>query len=299
MKESDFQSNIVLASRPSTGGPDLITVHCRYPRMIHSEVMTHRVFSRNARSSRAVPTKKLIAEDIYVPHFLKNKPGMQATEEFSPTVLENIQNAWIDFARKTQEFQSWLAEMEVHKQWSNRPGEWFGFIDTLITSTEWSNWFALRDHQAAAPEICNLAQVMDAEFTMALACKEVQILEPGQWHIPYVTKEEMFELMHDNKINTDYTKKTRNVIIPEMSLKLSVARCARISYEPFDGNGSIEKELQRHDMLRNANPIHASPFEHQAQVATVDVVDAQLVFDNYIQSNLAYPWLQYRKVIGE
>lgn len=297
MKESDFKANVILASRPSTGGPDLITVHCRYPRFIHAEVMTHRVFSRNARSSRAVPTKKLMAEEIFIPHFLKNKTGMQATEEFDPKTLKEIQEAWEDFAYKTQEFQQYLVDKGVHKQWSNRPGEWFGYIDTLITSTEWSNWFALRDHEAAAPEIRCLAQRMDAEFQRALQENTLgfQILAPGQWHIPYVSDEESEKIFDDITGEGGFGPREVEETLNQ-SLKLSVARCARISYAPFDGNGSLEKEIERHDMLKNANPIHASPFEHQAQV----VLDGwSEEHQYYIPSNLAYPWLQYRKVIGE
>jgi hypothetical protein len=64
-------------------GIRLTTLHMRYPRMVHSELMTHRVFSRNGRSSRAVPVMTLLAEDHYTPHFLKNKPGMVATEEMT------------------------------------------------------------------------------------------------------------------------------------------------------------------------------------------------------------------------
>jgi hypothetical protein len=71
-------------------------------------------------------------------------------------------------------------------------------------------------------------------------------------------------------------------------LKLSVARCARVSYAPFDGNSSLEKEFQRYELLKNADPIHASPFEHQAKYCETQ---------DYIMSNFQYPWLQYRKLI--
>ena len=35
-----------------------------YPRFIHAEIMIHRVFSRNAASSRAIPTEKIIQNII-------------------------------------------------------------------------------------------------------------------------------------------------------------------------------------------------------------------------------------------
>src|SRR5882724_5311265 len=131
----------------------LITVRLRYWRPIHSELMTHRVFSRNARSSRAVPVVTLLKEEPYIPHFMKNQPGMQALEELEPEALEAAQMIWKDMIEKTRFGVKALHELGVHKQWANRPLEWFGWIDVLVTSTDWANWFALRDHPAAMPEI--------------------------------------------------------------------------------------------------------------------------------------------------
>ena len=59
----------------------ITTFELTYPRIIHSEFMTHRLFSRNAMSSRAVPIKtmvKLIRENMAMPvRFGSNQPGMQ------------------------------------------------------------------------------------------------------------------------------------------------------------------------------------------------------------------------------
>ena len=41
---------------------NLWTFELTYPRYIHSEFMTHRVFSRNASSSRAIPVKRMIEQ---------------------------------------------------------------------------------------------------------------------------------------------------------------------------------------------------------------------------------------------
>lgn len=261
---SSFKCDVILFSRSEETDSEIITTHLRYPRMIHSELMTHRVFSRNARSSRAVPVSKLLKEDIYTPTFMKNKSGMQASEEFDEETLLEIQCAWKEFAQKTQEFSKWLADKGVHKQWANRPTEWFGWIDTLVTSTSWENWFKLRLHIDAMPEIRYLSALMVESFYKA----EPQVLKKGEWHIPYDSPD----------------------LGIEERLKLSVARCARVSYAPFDGNASLEKEFQRFELLRDSDPIHASPFEHQAKNATED---------DYIRSNLEKPWLQYRKLIEQ
>ena len=63
----------------------ITTLELEYPRFIHSEFMTHRMFSRNASSSRAIPVARqieMIKEDPAMPiHWGKNQPGMQAKEE--------------------------------------------------------------------------------------------------------------------------------------------------------------------------------------------------------------------------
>ena len=277
MKSTDFQATVVLASIPRYAYADrpIISIQLRYPRIIHSELMTHRCFSRNARSSRAVPVKNLLNEEIYVPHFLKNKSGMQADEQFSPEELKELQRDWTEFARQTQRFSQNLSDRSVHKQWANRPLEWFGYIDTLVTATNWANWEGLRNHEAAQPEIKELAKVI----TTAIDGCSFHVLGENEWHLPYVLRSEYNDLPLDDL------------------KKISVARCARVSYAPFDGNASYEKEFQRYELLRNAVPFHASPFEHQAQFVFGDGPFDRNGGIEYIPSNLSRPWLQYRKVL--
>jgi thymidylate synthase ThyX len=138
----------------------LTTIHARYPRMVHSEVMTHRVFTRNGRSSRAVPVVTLLKEDHYTPHFMKNKPGMVATEEMDLSARLIAEQVWNNLAEQTKRAVATLNDLGVHKQWANRPLEAFGYIDVLISSTEWANFYALRDESGAQPEIKSLAELV-------------------------------------------------------------------------------------------------------------------------------------------
>jgi hypothetical protein len=277
MNKQFFSAKVILFSMAlgnKTGNTELITIQTRYPRIIHAEVMTHRVFSRNARSSRAVPVNNLLKEEIYVPYFLKNQSGMQAKEEFAVEELISLQEEWIEFAKLTQKFSKNLSDKKVHKQWANRPLEWFGFIDTLITATEWENFWALRQHDDAQPEIHELANTMHEEIERARNNNEIQFLKPGEWHIPYILPSES---------DFDHVKQ----------VQLSVARCARVSFLPFDGNASYEKEYERTRLLKDSNPMHASPFEHQAMVTNAN-------FDFWLhnnRSNLEYPYIQLRKMI--
>ena len=79
-----IQAKIIEDSISSTG-KRITTFQLLYPRFIHAELMTHRVFSRNASSSRAIPVTKMLAmvrEDPAMPiHWGRNQPGMQAKEE--------------------------------------------------------------------------------------------------------------------------------------------------------------------------------------------------------------------------
>ena len=257
----------------------LPTVHMRYPRIVHSELMTHRVFSRNARSSRAVPSKRLLAEEAYTPRFLKNQSGMQGGEPLSPGNQLTAELIWNRMAEVCSEGVAALAALGVHKQHANRPLEWFGYIDTLVTSTDWANFLALRDHRDAQPEICELARAVKIAFAESTP----RLLLPGEWHLPYISTED----------EATYQ--------PDILRKLSAARCARISYAPFDGDASIEAELERYERLVSAELIHASPTEHQAtpdeRVAVVRDDVEELMWNHPHEHGNLRGWRQFRKMI--
>jgi hypothetical protein len=256
----------------------LTTFQLRYPRFIHAELMTHRVFSRNARSSRAVPVKTLLSEDEFVPHFMKNQPGMQSFEEMDPVDRLAAEAVWDDMIAHTRAGVEKLHALGVHKQWANRPLEWFGFIDVLVSSTEWANWYALRNHEAAMPEIHELA----AKMAEAHRDSVPKLLLPGEWHLPYIN--------HEDRLHHD---------LPELRV-ISTARSARLSYKPFDGNGDFINEKARFERLVVSRPVHASPAEHQA---TPDerILSQSGMTDEWKQPELQgnfTGWVQFRKMLN-
>lgn len=316
-------AKVILASKPENGAPPLITIRARYPRIIHSEILTHRVFSRNARSSRAVPVEKMLAEvrsDPFVPwHWGKNQKGMQAGEECNEAVLlpnwEDIdlagkpalvsysrEEAWLKACGDSADAAEAYMNAGYHKQIANRLLEPFMWIDTLLTSTSWANFFHLRDHGDAEPHFHDLAGLVREAITGA----EYQTLKPGEWHLPFISEGDRDCVCFDEGCGSD-TEAFWNML-----LKISAARCARISYAPFDGNGSFEAELKRYAQLIESNPMHASPVEHQAMPDTIGRYDhtrvsvggkEELVFsgeryDNeYLSGNFAPGWIQYRKTL--
>lgn len=249
--------------------PELITLKLVYPRMIHGEFMTHRVFSRNASSSRAIPTKRMLdsirkgpAKPIF---WGSNKPGMQADTELTGWRLHAAKAIWGTAVKFSCFFSSLLGKVGLHKQHSNRGTEPYQYITVLVTSTEWENFFDLRDHPDAQPEIRELAQVIKK----AIAGSTAKTLLQGQWHLPFVLDSEFSNVpFHDLR-------------------KASAARCARVSYLNFDGsNPNIQKDLELYDRLVGTAPIHASPLEHVAVPSWND------------NANL-YGWKQLRRVVED
>jgi hypothetical protein len=269
-------------------GIRLTTLQLRFPRFILAELNTHRQLSKNARSTRAVPTLKLIDEvrlNPFIPvKWMKNKSGMQATEPMSPEEAVKAESLWRQAAASAADYAEALFATGLHKQWAGRVLEPFMFVDSLVSSTHWANFDALRDHPDAQPEI----EVLAKAIIEARAGSSPVNLKPGQWHLPYCTFGEKI-LAEDSG---DYSE----------ALKLSTARCARVSYAPFDGNGSIEKELERYFSLVGSTPIHASPAEHQATPDILKVAGGNVLFGRKDWTEPKkhgnfFGWIQHRKTI--
>lgn len=251
-------------------GVRLTTMQLRYPRFIHSEFMTHRVFSRNASSSRAIPVAKMIEQvrnDPAMPiHWGKNQPGMQANEELQGDELALVQEGWRSAARAAANFASDMASNNAHKQIANRILEPFQFIHVIVTATEWENFFDLRAHADAQPEIHELA----VQMANAMSRSQPRLLDIDEWHLPYVT----------------WTERTRHEV--DVCLKLSAARCARVSYLTHDGATPLfEKDMELYERLVGSKPLHASPIEHQATP----------MLDETMWSGNFRGWLQNRQLV--
>jgi hypothetical protein len=229
------------------GDSRITTLQLRYHRYIHAEVMTHRVFSRSASSSRAIPIQKIISEVWNNPatplHWGQNICGMQAKTELTGLRLILAKFVWKSASRIACILAFLLYKFGLHKQIGNRILEPFSFINVILTSTDFDNFFELRIHRDAQPEIQQLAIMMKKAMDNSIP----KILKQGEWHLPYITNEE------------------RTVHSDDVLLKCSTARCARVSYNNHDGSEpSILKDVQLHDRLVGSIPLHASPAEHQA-----------------------------------
>jgi thymidylate synthase ThyX len=265
-------------------GIRLTTMELNYPRFIHSEFMTHRMFSRNASSSRAIPIEKNIVEvqdNLVMPiHWGKNQPGMQAKEEIIE--IGEARDQWIFASDNAVYHAEKLHDLGIHKQVANRLLEPFQYIKVIVTATEWENFFNLRLHPDAQPEMKQLAVVMQA----AMNGSTPDELTQGQWHLPYISWDERSRLTRD------------------VATKCSVARCARVSYLNHDNSyPDVEKDIALADRLLKDG--HMSPFEHQAtpmnfkyiqQWYDLKGVTHQDVHGENWSGNFR-GWLQYRQML--
>lgn len=266
----------ILADTVSPIGIRLTSMQLRYPRIIHAELMTHRVFSRNASSSRAIPVERQIQDiinDTAMPvRWGKNQRGMQDAGDHDALVRGQSPEAAWNLAR---DFAVWVAmgfvEAGYHKQVVNRLLEPFSHISVVVTSVYWENWYALRDHEDADPTIRALASEMKLLHDESVPTVRLM----GDWHLPYISNSE------------------RDQYDVEDLKKMSAARCARVSYNNHDGDPpTYEEDMALFNRLMG-NPAHASPLEHQA---TPDIKSRFWVnphkhgnLTGYIQHRKLYP----------
>lgn len=280
----------IVADSVGPNGKRVTTFVVTYPRFIHSELMTHRMLSRNASSSRAIPVKKQIQMVIDNPAiplaFTKNKAGMQGGEALSGDQEAAAVSAWLAGRDSAVGIAIALSDLEVHKQYANRVLEPYAHITVVITATELTNFFALRVHPMAQPEICELATQMWNCYRDSLP----DLLIEGDWHLPFVTNEDPALTSILFKHLDDHSK-------TQLKIKMSVARCARVSYLNHEGKQpSLEEDLQLFDRLLGGMPIHASPAEHQAQALKHYHLNGECTSDD--QSGNFFGWTQYRKTLS-
>lgn len=248
----------IIAKSRNLRGQDIITYELDYPRFIHAEIMTHRVFGRNAQSSRAVPIAKTLEvnQDFVRPIIYgANQAGMSSSKELTDSALNASKVQWDLAANNAFELSQRLNDAGLHKQWANRVTEPFSRIKVIITATEWENFFWLRDDEdAAQPEIVELAQRMKE---VNEAAPTIQ-LDQGMWHLPYVFQEFTSK---GKQIFLDNDAKELDI---KTALKISASCCAQVSYRNLDD--SVEKALKIYDRLFSGPKPHMSPTEHQAKV---------------------------------
>ena len=296
-----IKATVIQDSVSAVANVRLVTFELEYPRFIHAELMTHRQFSRNAASSRAIPIDKMVQHVLDSPayplHWGANQAGMQAKAELEGQQKADAKYAWGEALMSAITWARQLSKLGLHKQIANRVTEPFQTMKTIVTATEWDNWFWLREHPDAQPEIHELArcmrEAMDSSTPLAISASE--------WHVPYVDRE--FDADDDYHIH--YFVGGQEVSLEEARM-VSASCCAQVSYRKTDD--SLEKAKMVYSRLIDSEPVHASPVEHQAtpMICTATHLGDDRVWEpgithvdrkgNYWSGNFQ-GWIQFRQLI--
>jgi hypothetical protein len=286
-----YEAKIILDS-VGPNGARLTTFELTYPRFVHAELMTHRMFSRNSASSRAIPNEKLrarVQEDPAMPvYWGENQRGMQAGGELRAIYRHDAEIVWRSARDEMLRRSAQLADIGLHKQLCNRLIEPWMFITVVITATEWDNAWGLRVDPAAQPE-------MERAFHLAkdLYDRSVpQKLAAGAWHLPYVTGYDEEQIRQEYAGVEDFDG---------LLCRVSIGRCAAVSFLNQDKRDPPADLARAGKMTDNG---HMSPFEHVAQALTwaewgeyaTKAAHAWL-HDRVPVGNL-WGWKQYRKTLS-
>lgn len=258
----DRKTNItakVICDSISESGNRITTFEIEYPRFILAELNTHKMLEKNSSSSRAIPIIKMIEQiesNMVIPlYWGKAKSGMQADGELDVVDIESCNGTWNNAFSYSSSVTKSLSLIGLHKQTANRLLEPFQMMKTVITGTDWANFFNLRIHPDAQPEFCMLAYKM----YQAMQESTPKLLRSGEWHLPFVDCTRDFDgrIQYVARVDDEYIELTL-----EEAQHISASCTAQTSYRKSDD--SLEKADKVFDMLINAEVIHSSPFGHLA-----------------------------------
>lgn len=262
----------VIEDSVSQDGVRLTTLEVNFWRPMLAEFNTHRVFSRNSASSRAIPLRKknktgtldrIESDPAWPLEWPCEQSGMSGGDALEGIDLDLAQQLFREVHQSTiRLYESYkecltnnypeadekeLATHMLHKSLLNRLFEPFMWHRVIVTATDWEGWVAQRCHPDAQPEI----RVPAEAIRDALAASVPKLLRKGEYHLPYITEEE-------------------RAVLPLFKLiRISIARCARVSYLTHDGVRDLDKDVDLFNKLDSQNPPHYSPMEHVATPARV------------------------------
>lgn len=295
------------------------------PRFILAEFNTHRVFSRNSASSRAIPFEKMvesIEKDPFIPiAWQKEHKGMQGSEYFEDVDdIKELNMLWCTSKENAIDEAIILNRKGATKQLCNRILEPFMWHTVLVTSTEWENFFELRcpSYEVNGKTFRSWQNVVADEFmngsdeNKLRELRDTPLLDKlyknkGMAEIHMMA---LAEAMYDalgasiptNKVVHLPFRESIAEAYPEIQddydtmVKVSVAACARTSYIAAGEKGfktsGLEKDIALHnDLFRNK---HMSPFEHIA----IPVLSHE-IYDETVKNEMRnfVGFKQYRAII--
>ena len=285
------RASVVCNTRSNLGEP-LTTVLVRHHRFVLAELNTHRALSRNGASSRAIPTARLLEEvrtDPAIPFEwgIAGK-GMQSHGLLSESDATLAKEEWLKARDNAVASCEKMEKLGVAKQLANRPLEAFMWQDTLITSNRWRNFFTLRIHKDAQPEMCSLA------YAIWRAIESSEVVE-SNWHVPFLADVSAPFRLHGLGIHLHLDPpRVYDATDPNCRLIVSAGRCARISYRTTVKEKTPEEDFALGMRLMKSG--HWSPFEH---IAVADEVLFESHESRGLGTNFAAPFIQLRALLSQ
>lgn len=282
----------VIADSVSPKGVRLTTLEIVMHRFVLAESNTHRTFSRNSSSSRAVPVRKQLQKYLEDPAYPIEWPaeqsGMQGGELLEGPDWNRAVELWSDVQNYTySRIRNYLTDVDqekgkaLHKSLLNRLLEPMQWHTVVVTSTRWENFFNQRLAPEAMPEI----RVAAEKMKVALNHSEPRDLQASEWHLPYLSDDE------------------RGVALGD-AVRISAARCARVSYER---QGDMRKYIEDLDLYeRLADNLHMSPLEHICTPdPRIDYLGSFTARDILLPTHLTHAqcqnntpgWIQLRQIV--
>lgn len=264
----------------------LTTMEVTIPRIVLAEFNTHRMLSRNSASSRAIPVEKRIAAveaDPFIPEaFGKNQKGMQAGENLDEDDAHMAKQEWMLACKDAVYRARQLAARGVHKQLANRVIEPYLWHTIIVSGTEWDNYFGLRRHPDAQPEIQKPTELMWEAYQASTPREHVE------WHLPLVDD-------FDDLVDSWHAGNLPGELWDTLCL-ISIGRCARVSYLTHDGKRDPLADIELARRLHASG--HMSPFEHVARPMTQDDISQRGLSNHRPFLGNFCGWVQYRKLLA-
>lgn len=304
------KATVIAHSKSSVTGKEIVTFELEFPRIILAEFNTHNALSKNASSSRAIPVKtmlKQVRENPAIPvRFGAANTGMQDKGEHKELVKFEMgthegtgtaEEVWQLAGLYAADFAEFFHKAGYAKQICNRLIEPFQMMKVVMTATELNNFFWLRDHDAADPTIAQLARVIKA----ALEASTPEVLQPGDWHVPYYN-DGVWKPVHELVTSIDdftpsgvFADKFGHTL--EHALVISSSCCAQVSYRKLDDTIEKARGVVARLNLQGEEPdqpVHASPLEHQAtpikaEVHTIEPTTLDSNWSGVTAINTIYP----------
>lgn len=252
----------ILKSKNTFTQDEVVTYQVYVPKWLQAQINKHRTFSICWESSRAKPTMQVIKQVLFNPfvfdEFGKNGKGMQPQVNLSGFSKWFNKQLWL----KSRFFMCLMAYLSyktgAHKETVNRYLEAWMMTSGTITATEWANFNNLRLDHKSQSVMQELAHKMQASY----ANISTQLLEPGEWHLPYIkggyldnwdSCKGYYFKDYEVCIHSGYnpSKPTAQQIATSIAVS---GRCGRHS--------TPEKDMALFKFFREDRPAHLTPLEH-------------------------------------